>query len=270
MTKKRHTSIYKHTIVLLQILFTAFILGYFSQAANAQGAAKKVQRICLDAGHGGKDGGCHGAYSNEKDVTLAVCLKVENLIKKNLRDVQVVQTRTEDIFWSLEERGSIANTSKCDLFVAVHVNSTPRRVGTSNGTETWVLGLTRNDDKENAMAEKGEGFVEEGMLNTNDPMTQIIIAQYQQAFLSSSINIGAKIENEFAYQGRVSHGVKQKSLGVLANSGMPGVLVEIGFLNNPDEEAYLNSEGGQNQVAEAIFKGIKAYKLEVESNNVKN
>jgi N-acetylmuramoyl-L-alanine amidase len=151
------------------------------------------------------------------------------------------------------------------LYISVHVNSTPRRVGTSAGTETFVLGLTRNDDKENAMAEKGEGFTEEGMLNTNDPMTQIIIAQYQQTFLTQSINLGAKIENEFAGQGRVSKGVKQKSLGVLANSGMPGVLIEIGFLNNPDEENYLNSEDGQNEVATAIFNGIKAYKLEVEA-----
>jgi N-acetylmuramoyl-L-alanine amidase len=245
-------------------------LGFFSQNANGQLAKKKVSKICIDAGHGGKDGGCHGAYSNEKDVTLAVALKVEKLIKANLKDLAVVQTRTTDIFWELEERGSIANNSKCDLFLSIHVNSTPRRIGTSNGTETWVLGLTRNDDKENAMAEKGEGFVEEGMLNTNDPMTQIIIAQYQQAFLSQSINFGAKIENEFAAQGRMSKGVKQKSLGVLANSGMPGALVEIGFLNNPDEENLLNSEDGQNQVAQAIFNGIKAYKTEVETAILKN
>jgi N-acetylmuramoyl-L-alanine amidase len=260
----------KHSLVFRYIIFLSLFLGYFSHVAQAQMPVKKINKICLDAGHGGKDGGCHGAYSNEKDVTLAVVLKVEKLIKDSLRNVAVVQTRTTDIFWELEERGSIANNAKCDLFISVHVNATPRRIGTSNGTETWVLGLTRNDDKENAMVEKGEGFTEEGMMNSNDPATQIIIAQYQQAFLSQSINLGAKIENEFAYQGRVSKGVKQKSLGVLANSGMPGVLVEIGFLNNPDEENYLNTEAGQMEVAMAIFKGIKAYKKEVESAQLKN
>jgi N-acetylmuramoyl-L-alanine amidase len=260
----------KHSLVFRHLLFIFLFLGYFSHAVTAQTPSKKITKICLDAGHGGKDGGCHGAFSNEKDITLAVVLKVEQLIKDSLRNVSVVQTRTTDIFWELEERGSIANTAKCDLFLSVHVNATPRRVGTSNGTETWVLGLTRNDDKENAMAEKGEGFVEEGMLNTNDPMTQIIIATYQQAFLSQSINLGAKIETEFAYQGRASKGVKQKSLGVLANSGMPGVLVEIGFLNNPEEENYLNTEAGQMEVAMAIFKGVRAYKKEVESAQLKN
>jgi N-acetylmuramoyl-L-alanine amidase len=260
----------KLKLVFRYIVLLLVFLGYLSHNAIAQNAKKKVSRICIDAGHGGKDGGCHGAYSNEKDVTLAVALKVEKLIKANIKDLAVVQTRTTDIFWELEERGSIANNAKCDLFLSIHVNSTPRRVGTSSGTETWVLGLTRNDDKENAMAEKGEGFVEEGMLNTNDPMTQIIIAQYQQAFLSQSINFGAKIETAFAGQGRLSKGVKQKSLGVLANSGMPGALVEIGFLNNPDEETYLNSEAGQDEVAMAIFNGIKAYKLEVETAQLKN
>lgn len=267
---KQMISSNKHTLVFRNILLMVLFLGYLSHPANAQLPKKKIAKICLDAGHGGKDGGCHGAYSNEKDITLAVALKVENLIKQNMKEVGVVQTRNTDIFWELEERGSIANTNKCDLYIAIHVNATPKRLGTSAGTETWVLGLTRNDDKENAMAEKGEGFVEEGMLNVNDPMTQIIIAQYQQAFLSQSINLGAKIENEFAYQGRPSKGVKQKSLGVLANSGMPGVLVEIGFLNNPEEEAYLNSEEGQNQVALAIYNGIKNYKQEVESAQVKN
>jgi N-acetylmuramoyl-L-alanine amidase len=255
----------KLKLVFRYIFSILIFLGYISQYSFAQSAKKKVSKICIDAGHGGKDGGCHGAYSNEKDVTLAVALKVEKLIKAGIKDLQVYQTRTTDIFWELEERGSIANTAKCDLFLSIHVNSTPKRVGTSSGTETFVLGLTRNDDKENAMAEKGEGFAEEGMLNTNDPMTQIIIAQYQQAFLTQSINFGAKIENEFAYQGRLSKGVKQKSLGVLANSGMPGVLVEIGFLNNPDEENMLNTEDGQNQVAQAIYKGIKSYKEEVEA-----
>ncbi len=255
--------------MLVVVLLT---LGYISHTAYAQQSAPapaapkaiKVCKICIDAGHGGKDGGCHGSYSNEKDITLAVALKVEKMIKDNLKDMSVVQTRSTDVFWELEERGSIANTAKCDLFISIHVNSTPRRVGTSNGTETWVLGLDRSDDKESAMAEKGEGFVEEGVLNLNDPMNQIIVAQYQQAFLAQSILLGAKIENEFADQGRNSKGVKQRGLGVLAHSGMPAALVEIGFLNNPDEEMYLNSEAGQIEVATAIFNGIKNYKKEVE------
>ena len=104
----------KHTLVFRNILLMVLFLGYLSHPANAQLPKKKIAKICLDAGHGGKDGGCHGAYSNEKDITLAVALKVENLIKQNMKDVGVVQTRNTDIFWELEERGSIANTNKCD------------------------------------------------------------------------------------------------------------------------------------------------------------
>lgn len=229
--------------------------------------AQKLNRICIDAGHGGHDPGCHGGYSNEKTITLAVAKKLEELIHTNFKTMSVVLTRDTDIYWTLEERGSIANASKADLFISIHVNSTPKKIGTAQGTETFVLGLTRDKDKKGAISEKGEfegGEGESQMLNENDPMTQIMIVQYAQAFLSSSIKLGEKIETEFAAQGRVSAGVKQKSLGVLAHSGMPGVLVEIGFLNNPGEEEYLNSEAGITEVATAIFNGIKAYKLEYE------
>ena len=217
--------------------------------------------------HGGHDGGCHGAYSNEKDITLTVVLKVKEILAKQNRDVQVVTTRNSDVFWELEQRGQIANDAGGDLFVSVHVNSSPARVGTAMGTETFVLGF-RDTDKKNAIANSDDVYENEGVLSANDPMTQIMIAQYAQAYLSQSINLGARIETEFANQGRFSKGVKQKSLGVLAHSGMPGVLVEIGFLNNPTEEAYLNSTEGQTAVSQAIVNGILAYKQDIEK--VKN
>jgi N-acetylmuramoyl-L-alanine amidase len=269
----------KHSIQGLYIFLLATTLVFISHVGNAQSKRratdveeiivepiKAIKCITIDAGHGGKDPGCHGQYSNEKDITLAVALKLEQLIRDFYKNkVRVVQTRSTDIYWTLPERGGIANEAKADLYISIHVNSTPRKQGTNTGTETYVLGLTRTDDKENAITEYGDQDTKEGdLLDINDPLTQIKIAQYTQAFLSQSINLGAKIENEFMMQGRDSKGVKQKSLGVLAHSGMPGVLVEIGFLNNPAEEAYLNSEQGIAQVAEAIFNGIKAYKLDYE------
>ena len=135
----------------------------------------------------------------------------------------------------------------------------------ANGTETFVLGLHRNSQKEDAIGEYGETITQEpGLLNENDPQTQIIIAQYAQAFLSRSVSLGSKIQQEFANQGRRDMGVKQMGLEVLAGSAMPGVLVECGFINNPDEEAYMNSEAGQQEIALAIYRGIKAYKMEAE------
>ncbi len=131
--------------------------------------------------------------------------------------------------------------------------------------ETYVLGLRRNSQKENAIGEYGDSVTDEpGLLNEDDPQTAIIIAQYSQAFLGKSVSFGSKIQEQFARQGRPDLGVKQMNLEVLAGSAMPGVLVEIGFITNVDEEKYLNSEEGQWEVATAIYRGIRAYKADIE------
>lgn len=268
------------------------MLFVFPQVVFANG--KKISKIVLDAGHGGHDVGARGQFSSEKDLTLAIALRVGKIIRDSLKDLQVVYTRTSDVYPSLVERHEVANQSKADLFVSVHINATPgtttrtfqgyktvkrgkRRVKTpiyrtvhnratqANGTETYVLGLHRNSQKEDAIGEYGETVTEEpGLLNENDPQTAIIIAQYSQAFLNRSVLLGSKIQQEFGAQGRKDMGVKQKGLEVLAGSAMPGVLVECGFINNPDEEAYMNSEAGQQDIAMAIYRGIKAYKMEAE------
>lgn len=274
------------------LILALLLVGISSQTIFAKG--KKVTKIVLDAGHGGRDGGARGQFSNEKDLTLAVSLRVGKMIQDSLRDVQVVYTRTSDVYPTLPERHEIANRSDADLFISIHVNATAGRTeryqaGTrrvkkgrkyttvpvyrtvhhretsTSGTETYVLGLHRNSQKEGAISEFGDNVTEEqGMLNMNDPQTSIIISQYSQAFLGRSVTLAAKIQEQFAQQGRVDLGVKQKGLEVLAGSAMPGVLVEIGFINNPSEEAYLNSESGQHAVALAIFRGIQAYKWDAE------
>jgi N-acetylmuramoyl-L-alanine amidase len=255
---------------------------------------KKISKIVIDAGHGGKDNGARGAFSNEKDLTLAVALKLGKIISDSMRGVQVIYTRTTDSYPTLVDRHEIANQSNADLFLSVHVNSTPytythafegyktvkhgrhkvkqavyssvRHHETSrSGVETYVLGLHRNSQKEKSIDEYSENVTNEsGLLNPNDPQTAIIVAQYSQAFLSRSVSLGSKIQQQFAYEGRDDLGVKQKGLEVLAGSVMPGVLVEIGFINNPTEETYLNSEQGQYEVAMAIFRGIRAYKYDTE------
>ncbi len=254
---------------------------------------KKVNKIVVDAGHGGKDFGAGGSFSYEKDITLAVSLKLGQLINDSLKNVDVIYTRTTDTYPTLVERHDIANKAQGDLFIAIHVNSTPYTytktvVGyktgkkgkklpiykterhhktTRAGVESYVLGLHRMDQ---LSSEVKDEFTQEGntnpeaLLNESDPQTAIIVAQYTQAFLSRSIKLASKIQDQFAAQGRPDHGVKQMGLEVLAGSAMPGVLVEIGFITNEQEEAYLNSEKGQKEVALAIFKGIKAYKQELE------
>ena len=276
-------------IRLVSILFLSF---FIADASVVNG--KKISKIVLDAGHGGHDFGAPGQYSHEKDLTLAITLRLGKMIKDSMRDVQVVYTRTTDDYPELKDRHEIANTAKADLFVAVHINAaahkksrelvgyrTVKRRGkkmkqpiykvsyirttAAHGTESYVLGLHRASQNEGAIGEYSETVTEEpGMLNESDPMTAIIIAQYAQAFLDRSVLLATKIQNNFEYQGRLNLGVKQKGLEVLAGSAMPGVLVECGFINNPEEEAYMNSERGQFEIAQAIYRGILAYKQEVE------
>lgn len=255
--------------------------------------SKKIAKVVIDAGHGGKDFGAQGSISKEKDITLAVSLKLGKIFNDSMKAVQVIYTRTVDDYPSLVERHEIANKANADLFIAIHVNSTPftytkvmegyktvtkkhkkvkvpayrlikHHTTTRSGVETYVMGIHRADQQKDAI--EGSEFVtnEPGLLDENDPATAIVVAQYSQAFLGKSVTLASKIQEQFTLSGRNDLGVKQKGLEVLAGSAMPGVLVEIGFITNAEEEAYLNSEKGQRDVALAIYKGIKAYKTEIE------
>lgn len=283
----------KHFILYIS-LSLALLAG---NTVSAQ--SKKINQVVLDAGHGGHDAGARGGAGmlHEKDIALAVTLKVGRLINDSLKMVKPIFTRTTDVFIPLPDRHKIANQAGADLFVAIHINASPgsyekiktgsRTVGKGKkkrtipvyrtihhretaayGTETWVLGLNRTGQKEGAISEYGDKITEEpGILNENDPETAIIIAQYSQMFLKKSVSFAQKVQDEFAMQGRRDLGIKQRGLEVLAGSVMPGALIEIGFINNTQEELYLNSEKGQNEIAYAIFRAIRNYKREVEKSN---
>jgi N-acetylmuramoyl-L-alanine amidase len=280
-------------MIRTKIILFILLLAAIPHMVTAKGK-KTITRIVIDAGHGGSDIGAQGAFSKEKDITLAVTLKLGKIFSDSAKNMQVIYTRTTDDYPSLKDRHEIANKANADLFLAIHVNSTPftythvlegyktvkrhhknvkqpiyrqiRHHETKrSGVETYVLGLHRNSQKENAIGEYSENVTNEpGLLNENDPQTAIIIAQYSQAFLSKSVALGSRIQDAFAREGRPDLGVKQMNLEVLAGSAMPGVLVEIGFITNTEEETYLNSEKGQWEVAMAIYKGIRAYKADVE------
>jgi N-acetylmuramoyl-L-alanine amidase len=271
-----------------QLLFLILFITAAPYALLAKG--KTVNKIVIDAGHGGSDVGAQGAFSKEKDITLAVTLKVGKIFADSMKSMQVIYTRTTDSYPSLIERHRIANQANADLFIAIHVDSSPftytkikegykmvkrhhkmvkqpiyrsiRHHETKrSGVASYVLNLRRNTQKEEAI---GEMTTETGLLNEKDPQTAIIIAQYSQAFQKKSLSLGSKIQEQFALSGRNDLGVNQLPLEVLAGSAMPGVLVEIGFITNLEEETYLNSERGQQEVALAIYKGILAYKADVE------
>ena len=277
----------------MRIIYILLALLSFSPIiSSAKG--KKITKIVIDAGHGGKDIGAQGAFSSEKDITLGVSLKLGKLISDSMRGVEALYTRTTDSYPSLVDRHEIANRANADLFISVHVNSTPftytkvlegyktvkrkkktvkqpiyrsirHHTTTRSGIETYVMGLHRAGQQKDAIGEYSDNVSDEpGLLNENDPQTAIIVAQYSQAFLGKSVTLAAKIQEQFTLSGRNDLGVKQKGLEVLAGSAMPGVLVEIGFITNAEEETYLNSEKGQYEVAVAIYRGIRAYKADIE------
>jgi N-acetylmuramoyl-L-alanine amidase len=236
-----------------------------------------------------------GNIRMKRTLHLLLLLRLGKILKDSMPQLNVVYTRRTDDFIDLKERGPIGNRANGDFFLSVHVNSTAGRreqvqVGTrkvgkgkrrrtvpvyktvihretsTSGTETYVLGLKRaKDEKEKAIGEYAETVTDEpGLLDKDDPMTPILIAQYSQAFLGKSVTFGGKLQAQYAGVGRKDLGVKQMSLQVLANSTMPGVLTEIGFINNTDEEDYLNSQEGQNEIAMCLYRAVKSYKESLE------
>ena len=244
------------TILKTLLIFSWIALCSFTLKSDAEGGIKTV---VIDAGHGGKDPGARGRISREKDI---------------VPEVRVVLTSASDKFVDLDERSNIANRRKADLFISIHCNSLPKNKVSPAGTETFVMGLHKSDEnlevakRENAVIllekdyeDKYKGF------NPNSPLAYIMLANRQNAYIASSLNFAGKIERQFKkHADRSSRGVKQAGFMVLWQTAMPSVLVEAGFLSHAQEEKYLNSEEGQDQIAESIFRAFKQYKEEVEEN----
>lgn len=236
----------------------------------------KVNKIVIDAGHGGKDPGCHGKRSNEAKVSLQVALKLKDIVNEYLPDVEVVLTRDNNTFVELHDRAGIANKNDADLFISIHCNS---GVSAAYGTETYTMGLhnstgsTGNLDevtkRENSVILLEDGHTENyAGFDPNSPQSYILMSLYQSAYNEKSIRMAQLVEGQFKERvGRRSRGVKQKGLLVLWKSYMPSVLVELGFLTNQEEEIFLNDELGQVYMASAIFRAFRDYKIEVESGN---
>lgn len=255
----------KFTIVTV---FLFFFWNTFSQT-------NQKFTVILDAGHGGKDPGnsYHGFV--EKEIALKTTLKLEKYLKKD-DDIKVVYTRKSDVFIDLKDRPKKANTIDANLFVSIHCNSVDNPI--PSGTETFVMGLARSKGNlEIAKQENSVILLEKNYKQTykgfdpKNPETLIGLKILQEDYLDRSINLASKIEKNFKNKlHRKSRGIKQTPLWVLDAAYMPSVLIELGFLSNKEEGRYLNSEEGQNNMAEAIALAIIAYKKEyfgTQSNN---
>lgn len=249
-------------ILCLVLMFAGF-------AANAQ-SKFTLKTVVIDAGHGGKDPGAIGqSKTNEKDIALVVALKLGDYIQKQYPNVSVIYTRKTDVFLELHERAAIANKNKADLFIAVHVNSSPNKE--TYGTSTYVLGLHRTEanlevaKRENSVINLEDDKDKNYDFDPNTPEGHIIMSMKQNAFLDQSIDFASKVENQFEnYAKRKSLGVKQAGFYVLYKTAMPSILAEIGFISNAEEEKYLNSVKGQDLIATGLFNAFKDYKTELE------
>lgn len=256
---------YNRSILILLFAFLFVSRGVLGQKATAE--RPTIKTVVIDAGHGGKDPGCHGASANEKSVCLSIALKLGEMIKKKYPDIKVVYTRDKDVFVELDERANIANKAKADLFICIHANSASP---TAYGAETYVLGLHRTEsqqkvaERENSTIyledDKGEKYKD------FDMSPDAIIARQIQlsVFLDQSISFADKLQKEFTKLGRYDRGVKQAGFLVLYKTTMPSVLIETGFLTNPSEEKFLGDTTGQRKMASSMFTAFEKYKFELE------
>ena len=246
--------------------FFTILLCFFGLITNAQlKNDTKSFVVVLDAGHGGKDPGRPTSFGyKEKDIALDIVLKVG----KNLEatsDVSVIYTRKTDVFLELRERASIANKADADLFVSVHCNAHDSQ---AHGTETYVLGLHRNDSNFRVAQEENEViFLEEDYeknyegFNPSSPESFIGLTLLQEDYLDQSILLASTIQDSFTEKlNRKNRGVKQAGFWVLHNTYMPSVLVETGFITNRSEGDYLNSKRGKEEISNSISEAILDYK----------
>ncbi len=257
---------------IFTILFIAGFIWFNPNAILAQESFKVV----LDAGHGGTDPGNLGVKGHnylEKDIVLKIALKVGDLLKKN-KDIEVIYTRKDDSFIELFERGKIANKAEADLFISIHCDAFTQT--SVNGAGTFVLGLHANKQnfelakKENQVILLEDNYEQNyDGFDPNSPESVIGITLMQEEYLDQSLYLASLIQDKMVSKAnRKDRKVKQAGFIVLHQTFMPSVLVETGFLTNKNEGAYLNSNKGQQEIANAIYQGIIAYKKQHDANTV--
>ncbi len=257
----------KRSSIFCAILTIVLFISPFSNGQDTDELFSAIKTVVIDAGHGGKDPGCHGAIAKEKEVCLEMALQLGELIKASYPEVKVVYTRKTDIFVELDERAKIANRNHADLFICIHANAAS---ASAYGTETYVLGLHRTESQQR-VAERENSIIhleEDGGAKYKgfDMSPDAIIARQIQlsVFLDQSINFAAKLQTQFKSIGRHDRGVKQAGFLVLYKTTMPSVLIETGFLTNAKEEIFLRTSETQKLMSYSMFQAFKKYKNELE------
>ncbi len=222
--------------------------------------------VVIDAGHGGHDPGAIGKITKEKDLNLAVSLKLGKLIEDGCKDVDVYYTRKTDVFLTLQERANFVNKHNADLFICIHANSADNK--SIRGAETFTLGVDKMQSNLNvAMRENSVILLEEDYQTTyqgfdpNSVESYIMFEFMQDRYIDKSLQYASLVQEQFSDKlHRADRGVRQAGFWVLHKSACPSVLIEMGFVSNVEEEKYLNSEQGKNEISNAIYEAFVQYK----------
>jgi N-acetylmuramoyl-L-alanine amidase len=306
---------------LTTIFFSLSLLFFFNSQSFGQ-IPRKIKTIIIDPGHGGEDHGAKGEYegtlgSYEKNITLAISMKLVADLKKAMPDVNIIPTRTTDVFMNVHEKAQFANEHHGDLFVCIHADAvtlktasrivgyktevyhTSHYVGkgksrkkvytkhtrrvpirhyykiptSRKGTSTLILAARQADDKVKALEDSDLGFNTEdddstATVNYDSPEYRASALLYSQNYFKKSYQLASLVQDQVSEEtGRPNLGVwqRQKGLWVLHATQMPAILIETGFVANYDDERYLNSESGQEKIAQAITDALVKYRDMVES-----
>ena len=292
---------------ILVIFFVSLTPFLFSFIAKKESKRKVLKTIIVDAGHGimpnGNYNGAKGSYSYEDVIALAVAKELVRQLQEAFPDIKIVETRPTDYITPLHRRAEIANENRGDLFISIHCNAMPpirhsERIGTKTvtsyagkgkkrrkvtrkvpqyrywttpnerkGTETYIWGAHKNEDKEVAVRENAPMMEEEnykenyGDIDPNSPEFIALALLKTKQFFKRSATLAGFVEDEFEKAGRTSIGQQQRQIGiwVLQATAMPSVLVETGFLTNHEEEDYLNSKDGQQEIAKCVANAVGNY-----------
>lgn len=273
------------------LLICSFLIFYsFLNFVHAQGY--KIKTIVIDAGHGGFRSGAAGSFSLEKNIALQVALKLGEKLNEELPSIKIIQTRKTDVDVDWYRRAEIANEAKADIFISIHCNSMPdkkilngyktikgKKVAqykyvkntSTSGTETFVGAYRRINEMDAGLREnediiKDKNYKKTQTKDPTDPEELIMLSLYKSLYRTKSLSLAQLVQKNYTeLNKRVNRGVKEQGLLILQRAAMPSILTEIGFISNPTEEKYMNSESGQNEIVDAIVKAIKQYKKQTEN-----
>lgn len=227
--------------------------------------AEKPYTLVLDAGHGGKDPGAVGKFSQEKDLNLKLVLAVGKQINEQYPDVNVVYTRSTDVFIPLQKRADIANKANADLFISIHTNSAEKKE--PRGVETFILGTDRMEaNLDVAMRENAVMKLESDYQTTyqgfdpNSIDSYIMFELMQNSYMDQSLRMAEQVQQRFVgHLNRADRGVRQAAFWVLLKTACPSILFEMGFISNPEEERFMNEPASIAQMANALVNAFGAY-----------